>query len=51
MWYEVAMARAIAEYNSGRMKLTTAAKECAVPGNTSGRKAAEYVDDNRILVA
>jgi ribosomal protein L32 len=36
MWSEVAMAHAIVENNSGRMKLTTAAKDCAVPGNTSG---------------
>jgi hypothetical protein len=52
MWSEVPMAHAIAEYNSGRMKLATAAKEFAVPRNTSGRKVAEYGDDdNRILVA
>jgi hypothetical protein len=52
MWAEVVMAHAIAEYNSGRMKLATGAKECAVPQNASSRKSAEYGDDdNRILVA
>lgn len=50
---EVAIAEAIALYirDSGRMKRVTAAKKCAVPRNTSGRKAAEYSDDNRNLVA
>jgi hypothetical protein len=33
------------------MKLATAAKEFAVPRNTSSRKAAEYSDDNRSLAA
>jgi hypothetical protein len=48
---EVAVAHTLAGYNSGRMKLATAAKEFVVPQNISGRKAAEDDDDNRSLVA
>jgi hypothetical protein len=49
---EVAVAHAIAENNSGRMKLGTAVKDFAVPRSASGRKAAEYGDDgNRSVVA
>jgi hypothetical protein len=39
-------------YNSGRIKLATAAKVFAVPRNTLRRKATDYSDDdNRGLLA
>ena len=40
------MCQVIAEYNSGRMKLATAAKEFGVPRNTLRRKAAEHNDND-----
>jgi hypothetical protein len=39
------MCQAIVEYNCGRIKLASAAKEFGVPRNTLCRKAAEH-DDN-----
>lgn len=44
------MAHAMAEYNSGWMKLATAAKNSVVPWNFRRKNAAEYNndDDNRI---
>jgi hypothetical protein len=45
------MAHANAEYNYGRMKVTTGAKEFAVRRNTLRRKAAQYnADDGRCPV-
>jgi transposase-like protein len=46
MWSEAAVAHAIAEYNSDRMKIATAAKEFSVRRNTLRRKAAEYNGDD-----
>jgi transposase-like protein len=40
------MSEAIAEYNSGRIKLATAAKKFGVPRNTLRRKAAEHNDND-----
>jgi hypothetical protein len=45
VWSQVAVAHDIEEYTSSRMTLATAAKEFAVPRNTSARKAVEYSDD------
>jgi hypothetical protein len=51
LWSDVSMAHAIAEYNSGGMKLATAAKEFAVP-RTVLRRISDYSDDdNRGLLA
>jgi hypothetical protein len=45
------MAHAIAEFNSGRIKLATAAKGFTVPWNTSSNKVAEYGDGDKRSIA